>query len=216
MNNDINFDEIIDKYRQDPYEYVEITTPHTGVIRYKVKEGSEVKGLSGTWRHLPGTLLYVVTRERNPKPIHSSTNGVISAIRDDLEGKFVEAGEKIMTIRHPLKKREIIENILQKILYLFRAPEKAKYFFSLDVQSRIEKHGERNVVIEPGDEIITMSLMKRETPVYYTGDPGIIHSVYFSHGVSVEQNEPLIGVCPPDKLPLIQEIIAHVKAEWKE
>jgi hypothetical protein len=59
-----------------------------------------------------------------------------------------------------------------------------------------------------------MSLMKRDTPIYYTGEPGIIHSVYFKPGVSVNQGEPLIGVCAKEKLPLIQKIITHVKAEW--
>ena len=59
-----------------------------------------------------------------------------------------------------------------------------------------------------------MSLMKRDTPVYYTGEPGIIHSVYFKPGMSVDQGEPLLGVCPPDKLPLIETIITRVKAEW--
>jgi hypothetical protein len=139
----------------------------------------------------------------------------VSALRSEQEGQFVEAGEKLITIKHPLKKREIIEGILQKVLYLFRAPEKAKYFFSLDIQARLEKQGVRGVFIEPGEEIITMSLMKRDTPVYYDGKPGIIQSIYMRPGVSVEQGEPLIGVCAPDKLPLIQKIIAHVKAEWE-
>ena len=56
--------------------------------------------------------------------------------------------------------------------------------------------------------------MKRDTPVYYDGDPGIIHTVYFQPGVSVDQNDPLIGVCAKDKLPLIQKIINRVKMEW--
>ena len=164
---------------------------------------------------MPGTLLYVLTRERNPKPIHSSTNGVISFIRDDLDGRFVEAGEKILTIKHPLKKREIIETILRKVLFPFRAPERAKYFFSLDIQSRIEKSGIRSVSINPGDEIFTMSLMKRDIPVCYSGEPGIIHSVYFQPGVTVDQDEPLIGICSQEKLPLIKKIINRVKAEWQ-
>ena len=67
------------------------------------------------------------------------TNGVVTSLRQDCEGEFVEAGEKLMTIKHPLKKREIIEGILQNVLYLFRAPERAKYFFSLDIQARLEK-----------------------------------------------------------------------------
>jgi len=214
MNDEIHFDEIIDKYRSDPYEYVDVLTPHTGRVSLKVKEGGAVDGPSGKWHHHPGTLLYVLNREKNPKLIHSLTNGEVASLRQELEGHFVEAGEKLMTIKHPLKKREIIESILQNVLYLFPAPEKAKYFFSLDIQARIDKKGEKGVYIEPGEEIITMSLMKRDTPIYYTGEPGIIHSVYFKPGVSVNQGEPLIGVCAKEKLPLVQKIITHVKAEW--
>jgi hypothetical protein len=214
MYEDINFNEIINKYRLDPYDYLDVLTPHTGRITFNVTEGETVDGPSGKWNHHPGTLLYVLNRENNPKPMNSQTNGVVTSLRKELEGKFVEAGEKLMTIKHPLKKKEIIENILQNVLYLFRAPEKAKYFFALDIQARLEKQGEKAVIIKPGEEIITMSLMKRDTPLYYTGEEGIIHSVYFKPGVSVNQGAPLIGVCPRDKLPLIQKIITHVKAEW--
>jgi hypothetical protein len=214
MYEDINFNEIINKYRLDPYDYLDVLTPHTGRITFNVTEGETVDGPSGKWNHHPGTLLYVLNRENNPKPMNSQTNGVVTSLRKELEGKFVEAGEKLMTIKHPLKKKEIIENILQNVLYLFQAPEKAKYFFALDIQARLEKQGEKAVIIKPGEEIITMSLMKRDTPLYYTGEEGIIHSVYFKPGVSVNQGAPLIGVCPRDKLPLIQKIITHVKAEW--
>lgn len=214
MDQDINFDEIINKYRSDPFEYLDVVTPHTGRIKFKVKEGQEVAGPSGKWNHHPGTLLYIINRENNPKPIHSLTNGVVTSLRQELDGEFVEAGEKLMTVKHPLKKREIIEGILQNVLYLFRAPEKAKYFFSLEIQARLEKQGEKAVFIKPGEEILTMSLMKRDTPIYYTGEAGIIHSVYFKPGQSVSQGEPLIGVCAREKLPLIQKIITHVKAEW--
>ncbi|KPK28447.1 MAG: hypothetical protein AMJ61_02400 [Desulfobacterales bacterium SG8_35_2] len=214
MYEDINFNEIINKYRLDPYDYLDVLTPHTGRITFNVTEGETVDGPSGKWNHHPGTLLYVLNRENNPKPMNSQTNGVVTSLRKELEGKFVEAGEKLMTIKHPLKKKEIIENILQNVLYLFQAPEKAKYFFALDIQARLEKQGEKAVIIKPGEEIITMSLMKRDTPLYYTGEEGIIHSVYFKPGVSVNQGAPLIGVCPGDKLPLIQKIITHVKAEW--
>jgi acetyl/propionyl-CoA carboxylase alpha subunit len=84
----------------------------------------------------------------------------------------------------------------------------------MDIQSRIEKKGARGVAIEPGDEILTMSLMKRDTPVYYTGQSGVIHSIYFQQGISVAQGEPLLGICAPEKLPLIQKIITRVKADW--
>jgi hypothetical protein len=214
MYDDINFDEIINKYRSDPYDYLDIVTPHNGLVTFRVNEGETVAGPSGKWNHHPGTLLYILNRENNPKPMNSLTNGVVTCLRKELEGHFVEAGEKLMTIKHPLKKREIIEGILQNVLSLFRAPEKAKYFFALDIQARIDKQSEKGVFIKPGEEIITMSLMKRDTPLYYTGEEGIIHSVYFKPGVNVKQGEPLIGVCAQEKLPLIQKIIAHVKAEW--
>jgi hypothetical protein len=214
MQNDIDFDEILTQYRSDPYDYLDVLSPHTGKVRFAVQEGETVGGTSGSWHHIPGTLLFTITRERNPKVVHSNTNGVIASLRSELEANFVEAGEKLLTIKHPLKKKEIIEGILQKVLYLFRAPEKAKYFFALDIQARLEKQGEKGVFIEPGDEIITMSLMKRDTPVFYDGEPGIIHSIYLQPGVSVEQGTPLIGVCAPEQLPLIRKIISHVKAEW--
>ena len=215
MEQHIDFDEILSKYRADPYDYVDICTTHTGRINFKVMENTAVEGPSGKWRHLPGTLLFELHRERNPKPFHSPTNGVVSELRSELEGHFVEAGEKVLTIRHPLSKREIIENILRQVLIPFKAPERAKYFFSLDLQAKIDKYGQRSVSIRPGDEILTMSLMKRDTPVYYTGEPGIVHTVYFKPGVSVAQGEPLIGICPVEKLPLIEKIITRVKAEWE-
>ncbi|MBM9606667.1 hypothetical protein [Desulfopila inferna] len=214
MSKEINFDELIGKYRSDPYDYIDVNAIHTGVVTFKVAEGDGVDSPGGEWNHIPGTAVYEINRERNPKLVHSQINGTISYLNADLEGQFVEAGEKLMTIRHPLKKKEIIENILQEVLYLFTAPERAKYFFALDVQARIEKKGARSVSIAPGDEILTMSLMKRDTPIYYEGEPGVIHSVYFKPGISVDQGTPLIGVCANDKVPLIQKIINRVKADW--
>lgn len=214
MSEEIDFDAILAKYHADPYDYVDIHAIHTGVVTFWVKEGDTVKATSGEWMHIPGSPLFEINRERNPKLITARTNGTISSIRTELEGQFVEAGEKLLTIRHPLKKKEVIENILKEVLYLFPAPERAKYFFSLDVQSRIEKKGAKALSIQPGDEIIIMSLMKRDTPIYYTGEAGVIHSVYFTPGISVDQGQPLIGVCAIEKLPLIQKVITRVKADW--
>ena len=212
---DIHFDEILSRYRSDPFHYVDIHAIHAGQIRFLLAEEAAVEGQSGEWKHIPGTRLYQITRERNAKMVTSQTNGTISALRKELDGEFVEAGEHLLTIRHPLKKKEIIESILQEVLIIFSAPERARYYFSLDIQSRIDQKGARSVFIQPGDEIITMSLMKRDTPVYYSGEAGIIHSVYFKQGDSVDQGTPLIGVCPKNKLPLIQKIITRVKAEWE-
>ena len=215
QNQDIHFDEIIARYRADPYNYIKIRTLHTGLINFRVKEDSAVEAPSGQWKHIPGTALYEITRERNKKIITSETNGAVCELRDELDGQFVEAGERILTIRHPLKKKEIIESILREVLFLFAAPERAKYYFALDIQSRIEKKGARAVSVHAGDELFTMSLMKRDTPLLYQGEPGIIHSVYFKPGDSVGQGTPLVGICPKDKLPLIQKIITRVKAEWE-
>jgi biotin carboxyl carrier protein len=212
---EIHFDEIISRYRSDPYDYVDMYAIHTGRVRFLVDEGSEVQGVSGEWKHVPGTPLYEINRERNPKIVTSKTTGTVASIEKHLDGSFVEAGEKLLTIRHPLKKKEIIEAILQEVLYLFEAPERARYYFAMDIQSRVDQKGARSVFIQPGDEIITMSLMKRDTPVYYSGEPGIIHSVYFKPGDSVDQGVPLIGVCAEDKLPLVQKVITRVKAEWE-
>lgn len=214
MSTEIDFDEILAKYRSDPYNYVEITAPHTGVVNFLVEKGNGVDAPSGEWNHVAGTSLFQITRERNEKMVTAPINGIVSEIRIEYEGQFVEAGEKLLTIRHPLKKKEIIESILKEVLYLFPAPETAKFFFSMDIQSRIDQKGARGVTIKPGDEVFTMSLMKRDTPVYYSGEEGVIYSIYFKPGVSVPQGEPLIGVCPAEKLPLIQKVITRVKAEW--
>jgi hypothetical protein len=215
MQDKLNFDDILGRYRADPYDYHDVFAPHTGRIRFNVKTEDEVEGVTGEWHHIPGTLLYNLERERNIKPVHSITNGIVATINSDAEGQFVEAGERILTIKHPMTKREIIDKILVRVLYMFNAPERAKYFFSLDIQSKIDKFGQRSVSVKSGDEILTMSLMKRDTPVCYEGEPGIIHSVYFSPGDSIDQGTPILGICPEEKLSLIEKIITRVKAEWE-
>jgi hypothetical protein len=214
MANELAFEEIFSKYKADPFDYVAIHAVHTGRVTFKAKVGQEVVAPSGDWLQIAGTPLYEINRERNPRLVGAQVNGMVSEIHTELEGCFVEAGVKLMTIKHPLKKKEIIENILRDVLYLFPAPESAKYFFAMDIQSRIDKKGARAVSVEPGDEILTMSLMKRDTPIYYQGERGVIYSVYFKPGISVAQGDSLFGVCAPEKLPLIQKIITRVKAEW--
>ena len=214
MSNEIDFDELLSKYKSDPFDYVDVLAVHTGRVSFKVVEGEEVNASTGEWQQIPGTALYEINRERNQKIISAQTNGTVAQINTEFDGQFVEAGEKLMTIKHPLKKKEIIENILKEVLILFPAPETAKYFFAMDLQSRIDKKGARAVTVDPGEEILTMSLMKRDTPVHYNGQRGVVHSIYFKQGVSVAQGEPLIGICAPEKLPLIQKIITRVKADW--
>lgn len=214
MANEIDFDGLISTYKSDPFDYVDVFALHTGKVSFKVVEGEEVNAATGEWSQVPGSQLYEITRERNPKKVTARTNGTVAWIHSEVDGSFVEAGEKLLTIKHPLKKKEIIENILKEVLFLFPAPETAKYFFAMDIQSRIDKKGARAVVVEPGDELLTMSLMKRDTPVYYTGERGVIHSIYFKQGISTAQGEALLGICAEEKLPLIQKIITKVKADW--
>lgn len=214
MANEIDFDALLTKYKSDPFDYVDICAVHTGIVSFKVMEDAEVEAASGKWKQVPGTVLYEINRERNPKFISANTNGIVAELNTELDGQFVEAGEKLMTIKHPLKKKEIIENILKEVLSLFVAPETAKYFFAMDIQARIDKKGPGGVTITSGDEVLTMSLMKRDTPVYYKGEEGVIHSIYFKPGVSVAQGEPLLGICATDTLPIIQKIITKVKADW--
>ena len=40
---EIHFDEIIRRYRSDPYDYVDMHAIHTGKVRFLVEENSEVK-----------------------------------------------------------------------------------------------------------------------------------------------------------------------------
>jgi hypothetical protein len=58
--------------------------------------------------------------------------------------------------------------------------------------------------------------MKRETVLPYSGPEGMIYAVYFKDNHSVEAGQPLIGVCPPDQLTLIQDGVNRVKSEWEE
>ncbi|MFW2366253.1 MAG: biotin/lipoyl-containing protein [Desulforhopalus sp.] len=214
MVNELDLNALTEKYKSDPFSYVDIVAIHTGEVSFKVIEGQEVKPVSGKWQHIPGTELYEINRERNPKIITSRTDGIVSYVNVEVEGRFVEAGEKLLTIKHPLKKREVIEEILKDELTILAAPETANYYFAMDVQQRIEKNGSRSVRVKDGDEILTMSLMKRERPVYYRGEDGIIHSIFFEPGTSVEHGEPLVGICTPEELMLIDKIITRIKADW--
>jgi len=46
---------------------VDVFASHTGEIRFLVEEGSTIDAVSGEWKHILGTALFEITRERNPK-----------------------------------------------------------------------------------------------------------------------------------------------------
>ena len=133
-----------------------------------------------------------------------------------LHGSFVQAGTELVRLRHLLSREEVIQQILKKALSLFPAPERAKYYFVPAVDIKIKVSGPRVVTVRDGEELFIMSRMKREAPLRYSGPEGVIYAVYFSHSQNVEAGQPLIGVCPPDLVDQVEEVVMRVQTEWKE
>jgi len=211
----INLNDLLRHYRSHTFEDYQVETPHTGVISYKVEDGQTVEGPSGEWLQRPGTLLYIIEREKNVKKMHASWKGEVTGIRPDLEGHFVEAGEVVLSVRHRLDREEIIDRILTKVLTILRAPQQARYFLSSDISAKLEKRPEGKIAIEPGDEIVIMSLMKRDTVISYKEAPGVLYKVYFQSGDIVEQGSPLLGICPSDRLQYVQKVIQRIRTDWE-
>lgn len=213
---DINLNDLLRRYKSHPFEDYKLETPHTGTISFKVRDGQPVKGPSGKWLHRPGSLLYVLEREKNPKRIYAPCNGEVAHVRMELDGRFVEAGEEVLSIRHRLGKEEIIDRILTQVLYIFEAPQRARFFLAPETATKIERKSSGSVSVVPGDEILIMSLMKRDTMIAYSGEPGVIYKVYFKSGDLVEQGDPLLGICSPEKLPYVNKVIQRIKTEWED
>ncbi|WP_147821798.1 biotin attachment protein [Salidesulfovibrio onnuriiensis] len=213
----LNIKELLEDIKANPYKEIVIKSPHTGTIEFAdINPGDKVRGRGGSYNEKPGTLLANLTREKNKKPIAAPEKGEVVNVRTELEGKFVEAGEELLTIRHFLTRKEVIELILKKALHLFRAPERAKYYFVPEVDQKLKVSGKRSVKVHDGMEMLIVSRMKRETPLAYTGPEGIIYSVYFTRGDNVDAGEPLLGICPEDQLTVIQDVVARVQSEWDE
>jgi hypothetical protein len=212
-----NITELLEELKASPYEEVHITAPHTGRITFaKMQAGDTVYGPSGTWKEKPGTQLASLERERNPKPVCAPLKGVISELRSELDGMFVEAGTRLATMKHSLTREEVLSRLLRQALHLFSAPERAKYYFSPGVDKKIRAGGIRSVTVFDGLEVFIMSRMKREAPLAYSGPEGIIYEAYFKHTDNVDAGQPLIGVCPQGQLHAIEDVVMRVQAEWKE
>ena len=41
-------------------------------------------------------------------------------------------------------------------------------------------------------------------------------TLFFDYNENVDAGAPLIGVCPQDQLPAIQEVVMRIKTEWTE
>lgn len=213
----LNIKQLLEEIKASPYEEIEIVAPHTGVVEFPgIKVGDKVSGPSGEWKEKAGTLLAHLTRERNRKNICAPEKGEVVEIHTELEGRFVEAGQTLMKIRHFLSKDEVLQLILKKALFLFNAPERAKYYFTPEVDAKIKGAADKPMKIHDGDEFFIVSRMKRETPLSYSGPEGIIYSVYFNNGDNVDAGQPLIGICPEDQLKHIQDVVNRVQSEWEE
>lgn len=208
---------LLDEIKASPYEEIQIVAPHTGTITFSsLKEGDRVHGAHGQWQEKPGSLLLTIERERNPKPMHAPQKGEVRQIFSDLEGSFVEAGTPLLTLRHFLTRAEVQQKILKRALHPFVAPERAKYYFTPDVDKKIRASGSHAVTVSEGMELFIMSRMKREAPLHYSGPTGVIYAVYFKHTDNVDAGQALIGVCPPDQLSAIEEVVMRVQTEWQE
>lgn len=207
---------LLEEMKASPYTMVEVATPHTGVLSLSLAPGAQVRGPLGSWKEKKGAILATIERERNVKPIHAPTNGVVESVASDLDTAFVQAATPFCTIRHYLTKAEVLAAILKKALYLFNAPERAKYYFVPEVDKKVRASGSRAVTVRDGMELFIVSRMKRESPLAYSGPAGIIYAVYFGLADNVDAGDPLIGVCPADQLAVIQDVVNRVQAEWEE
>lgn len=213
----LDVSKLLDEIKASPYEELEITAPHTGVIRFEnIGEGIKVLGPTGVEKEKPGSRLAQLVREGNSKPIYAPQNGVVDHVFDDLDETFVQAGTPLVKLKHFLSKDEVVAKILKRTLHPFLAPERAKYYFVPETDKKIIASGCRSVTVRDGMDLFIMSRMKREVTVPYAGPEGVIYAVYFSHNEAVDAGAPLIGVCPPDLLHVIEDVVMKVKSEWME
>lgn len=213
----IDISSLLDEIKASPYREIVVAAPHTGKVSFcGVKPGDRVEGPQGQWKENPGTQIAILERERNPKPIYAPEKGEVSSVYTEHEGKFVAAGTPLAILRHLLTRSEVESIILRKALYLFRAPERAKYYFTPEVDKKIRASDAHSVVVREGMELLIMSRMKREAPLAYAGPEGVIYAIYFTYNENMDAGAPLIGVCPRDQLSAIQEVIMRVRTEWTE
>lgn len=213
----LDFTKLLEEIKASPYEEHDIVAPHTGTVTFaEVEPGSRVVGPQGTWREKPGTLLVTIEREGNKKPIHAPMKGEVAALYEEQAGRFVEAGTPLLRLRHYLSREEVVGLILKQALYLFLAPERAKYYFVPELDKKIKASGSKAVTAHDGMEMFIMSRMKREAPVNYSGPEGVVYAVYFQYNEVIEAGAPLIGVCPPEQFQLISDVVMRVQTEWTE
>lgn len=209
--------EVMAELKAAPYTEKAVLAPHTGVIQFsEVKEGSNVFGPMGQWKEIPGTHIATITRERNPRRIVTTERGVLQKVYRELDGAFVEAGTPLALVRHYLTRQEVVSRLLMESLYTFCAPERARYYFSPEVDKKVKILGCRTVSVQEGMELFIVSRMKRELPLCYSGPSGIIYEVCFDQSKNVDAGDPLIVVCPPEQEEAVEDVVSRVQREWNE
>ncbi len=208
---------LLESIKAEPYIERLITAPHCGVATFSsLLPGDKVVGPHGEFKEKAGTRLAILEREHNPKSIDAPEQGELVSLNTRMAGKFVEAGTELARIRHFLTRDEVLAILLKKALHLFCAPERAKYYFAPAVDVKIKVSGPKSVAVHSGMELFIMSRMKREAPLAYTGPDGVIYAVYFDHTKNIDAGEALIGVCPPDLVNQIEDVVMRVQTEWRE
>ncbi|MDR1125706.1 MAG: biotin attachment protein [Deltaproteobacteria bacterium] len=209
---------LLEEVKASPYVESSVKTPHSGVVSFNddLKPGAALFGPQGLYKEKPGTLLANLERERVSKSINALEKGELVAVNTELAGRFVQAGTEIMRVRHFLSRKEVLDIILKEALHLFRAPEKAKYYFVPAVDLKVKNTGPKSVSVHDGMDLFIISRMKRETPLRYSGPDGVIYAVYFSVHQNLDAGEPLIGICPPSQVNQIEEVAMRVQTEWPD
>ncbi|MDL2207264.1 biotin attachment protein [Desulfovibrio sp. OttesenSCG-928-M16] len=209
---------LLEEIKASPFEEMTVCAPHSGVVTFpdELAPGAALLGPIGEWKERPGTLLATLERERNLRPITCPERGELVALKRELNGSFVEAGTELVQFRHFLSREEVLGLILKKALHLFVAPERAKYYFIPAVDIKIKVSGPKSVTVRDGEELFIMSRMKREVFLRYCGPEGVLYALYFNHNQNVDAGQPLIGVCPPDLVEQVEEVVMRVQSEWKE
>ncbi len=211
----LNIKNFLDEIRQTPYEELIVRAPHTGRVQFLIKEtGVRVKGAEGPWQENQGTRVVTIERERNLRVVHAPETGEVVSFFGLQDGDFVQADEPLLTIRHFLTRKEVIDRILQRALFLCRAPEQGRFYFTPDIDIKIKTRDCTSIHVHSGMEMFILSRMKRETLLPYIGPEGIIYATYFNSGDELDLNAPLIGICPHDQLEHIEEVINCVRNEW--
>ena len=214
----LDVSKLLEEIQASPFAELSVVAPHSGTLTFPkhCTVGAKVMGPYGPFKEKEGTLLASLDRERNPKPLYAKERGEITLVHEALSGSFVQAGTELLRLRHYLSREEVLSIILKKALHLFVAPERAKYYFVPTVDVKVNVSGPKAISVYDGMELFIMSRMKRESPLAYSGPEGVIYAVYFSRNENMDAGQPLIGVCPPDMVGAIEDVVMRVQTEWRE